>query len=67
MSTDLDQVIQRDDEMYDLKGEDVPPPAAPKTTPTRLSKIIDAQASAVEAPEDSKEEPETVPADQVPL
>jgi len=50
MSTDLEdfhRVIQSDDDMYDLKGEDAAKPE-PSTKPTRLGKIIDATVSASE-------------------
>jgi len=53
MSTDLEQVIHQDDELYDTKGEDHPP-AEPQTKPTRLSKIIEAQASQVTEVEDAQ-------------
>jgi len=54
MSTDLEQVIQRDDDLYDLKGGDLadpPPPEAPKKTKSsRLSKIIETTAEAEVTP-----------------
>lgn len=56
-STDLDEVIRRDDDMYDLEGkteEELKP--EPKTTPTRLGKIIEAQATE-ESPSSTEEVP----------
>lgn len=43
-SADLDDVLRADAELYDLKDEPAPQPAEPKTKPSRVSKIIEAQA-----------------------
>ena len=49
MSTDLEQVIERDDDLYDLdKKEDAP--AEEKTTSSRLSKIIGKETAKKEEP-----------------
>jgi recombination protein RecT len=45
MSTDLEQVIQRDDELYDLNEK-----PAPSTHPTRLANIIDAKTQPAKEP-----------------
>jgi len=64
MSTDLEQVIHRDDELYDLPDKE---PVEPVTVPKNLEKVIDVKAEpkklVVElAPEDMGETPE--PAEQ---
>ena len=43
MSTDLEQVIRRDDELYDLEKPTQEPPA-PVTKPKKLKKLIEEQA-----------------------
>jgi recombination protein RecT len=56
MSTDLDTVIRRDDDLYDLSGKDAPANEAPKG-PARLAKIIESQKEPP-APPQPEQEPE---------
>lgn len=57
-STDLDEIIRRDDEVFDVKGESPAQPEAP-TRPARLGKIINGsseQVSANDAADKSEDE-----------
>lgn len=65
MSTDLEQVIQRDDELYDLNQEaqDVTPEDSKevKTKPKKLKAIIEAQAIEPDVKEEASAPTEEVP------
>lgn len=59
-SADIEQVLHRDDDLYDLpKPGDEPPMAAGSSRPTRLGKIVEAQA-------DHTSEPDTAASAQAP-
>lgn len=61
MSTDLEQAITRDDELYDLPGKPTPsepePEAPPPAKPSRLGKIVEAKVRKAEP----VQEAQTVP------
>ena len=57
MSTDLEQVITRDDELYDFDPKADEPKPEPKTRPTRLGKIIEATATPVQEEPPVMDEP----------
>ena len=52
MSTDLDEVIRRDDEMYDVEAKVVETPKK-KDTPSRLSTMLGDAGPVIEAPENT--------------
>lgn len=61
MSTDLEEVIHRDDELYDVKKEDaVKEVAAPKNKSSRLAAIVETQVE----PEEASAPAETEPKDE---
>jgi hypothetical protein len=69
MSTDIEQVIQQDDDLYDLSnGEEVQRTEA-RPTSSRLSKIVEEQtaAPAPTTPPEAAQEPELVDDEHLPI
>lgn len=73
MSTDLEQVIHRDDELYDLEGKEEKTEAPPQQTKSsRLSRIVEAQqdveeADTVEHKDSVKTEPSSQASEEIPI
>jgi len=65
MSTDLEQVIHRDDELYDFKATEEKP-VEPQTKPTRLGKIIEATVTKAEPEKDQPEKGKAIQPDDMP-
>ncbi|MGH9462454.1 MAG: recombinase RecT [Vicinamibacteria bacterium] len=67
MSTDLDEIIRRDDDLYDLEKPEIDPKANRPTTPTRLQKMLGEPGKVIEGtardvtppPAEAEAQPET--------
>ncbi len=71
-SSDLEDVIRRDDDMYDLEGKGNPAKPAPaKDTPSRLKSIIDTEEVPAAAPapqaDPKSEDPQSSPQEEPPI